>query len=74
MITLTPNGDSAYSEPGQDVIWVLTTYTEPRENTDDCTECGEPIEEWDLFLCLDGGETAHTRCITFETPGQEGKL
>lgn len=62
MITLTPRGDGTYAEPGQDVAWVLTSYTEPREHLDDCTECGEPIGDWTLFLCMDGGEAAHVNC------------
>lgn len=68
MITLTPAGDGTYAEDGQDVTWVLTSYTEPREALDDCADCGRPIGDWDLFLCLDGGETAHAGCVTIITP------
>lgn len=78
MITLTPNGDGTYAEiqtdpdgfGGQDitleVAWIRDGYTEPRDSLYDCDDCGEPIEEWELWTCLDGGEAAHLRCVTIE--------
>jgi len=64
MIQLISNSDGTYAEidlPKQntsallDVIWVRDSYTEPRE--------GQPIDEMDLFTCLDGGDAAHVSCV-----------
>jgi len=69
MIILTRNDDGTCTEPLQDIAWTRTSYTEPRESLDDCTDCGKPIGEWDLFLCLDdGSESAHVSCVTILEP------
>lgn len=69
-IKLAANGDGTYREVGHEVndvdphvTWVKTEYTEPREATDECTVCEKPIEDWQLWLCLDGGEAAHLSCV-----------
>jgi hypothetical protein len=69
-IQLTEQRDGTLSEEGQDVVWVRTSYTEPREALDECCVCEEEIEEWDLLLCMDGGESAHLECadITRQPP------
>jgi hypothetical protein len=72
MIQLISNSDGTYAEidlPKQntsallDVIWVRDSYTEPREGLFECCECEQPIDEMDLFTCLDGGDAAHVSCV-----------
>lgn len=67
MIVLTRTGTGELTEVnqhGDEVYWTLTSYTEPREFTDECADCGREIEEWDLYVCLDdGSECAHTGCV-----------
>ena len=53
-------GQDITAEP--DVAWVRTSYSEPREALDECVVCGEEIEDWDLWLCMDGGDCAHFGC------------
>lgn len=68
-IKLTANGDGSYTEVGtDDVTWVRDSYTEPRETIFDCDVCDQPIFEWELWTCLDGGEAAHTACVEVVTP------
>lgn len=64
MIQLISNGDGTLSEPGTDVTWVPDAYTEPRETVFNCDDCGGQITEWYFWTCMDGGEAAHTRCVT----------
>jgi hypothetical protein len=64
----------AYTEYGTDVTWVRDTYTEPRDTLYDCVVCEEPIEEWNLFTCLDGGEAAHIGCVVRTTAKAEEHL
>jgi hypothetical protein len=69
MIRLTEQPDGMLTEDGTDVaFWVTTTYTEPREALDECADCRQPITEWDLMICLDGGDTAHTGCVEITKP------
>ena len=62
-IQLVPRGDGTYAEPGTDVTWVEDSYTEPRETEFECVVCERPIEDWDLYTCLDGGDAAHVSCV-----------
>lgn len=67
MIKLLPRENGTYAEVDGtlvlDVAWVRDSYTEPRESLFDCSECEQPIEEWDLWTCLDGGDAAHQGCV-----------
>lgn len=68
-ITLLATGLGLYSELEDngsvlDVTWVRDCYTEPRGPDFDCASCGKPITEWELWTCLDGGDTAHEGCVT----------
>jgi len=65
-IRLVKNEDATATEVGTDAVWVATGYTEPRENLDVCVVCDGDIEEWELWLCLDGGDCAHTGCVEME--------
>lgn len=64
MIFVRNNGDSTYIEENTDAVWVRDSYTEPREMLFGCIACGEEITDWDLWTCLDGGDAAHTSCVT----------
>lgn len=72
-VRLTRTQDGGYAEStGEDseVYWTRTSYTEPRECLDTCTVCGQDIEEWELFVCLDdGSESAHVGCVEITTGG-----
>ena len=59
---LHSNGDGTYSEGDSDAAWTRTEYTEPREYLEKCVVCDQAIVDRELWLCLDGGETAHGRC------------
>lgn len=52
-----------YTEVGTDTSWTPDEYTEPREFLFDCCACDNPIEDWALWTCLDGGEAAHKGCV-----------
>lgn len=64
-IKLYTRRDGSVGEVGADplVTWILDTYTEPRDSLFPCEACGEDIEEWELWTCLDGGEAAHITCV-----------
>lgn len=64
-VQLTRHEDGTLTEgtPPNEVYWLLTTYTEPREMLSDCVVCELEIEEWDHYVCLDGGESAHPGCV-----------
>ena len=60
--------DGVLTEGGDDitqgqVTWVHDSYTEPREYLLECADCATEIGEWELFTCLDGGESAHVSCV-----------
>lgn len=71
MIIVEPDVDGTYTEwtgtprggKPEHVIWIRDSYTEPREFLFVCADCGELIEEWELYSCLDGGDAAHTGCV-----------
>jgi hypothetical protein len=68
-IRLVGNGTSgAWTEEGTDATWVRDQYTEPRETLFDCAACEEPIKDWYLYTCLDGGDAAHLDCVELVTP------
>lgn len=52
-----------YTEEGTDATWTPDEYTEPRDTLFDCAACGQPIEDWNLWTCLDGGDAAHQGCV-----------
>lgn len=66
-------GDYAGDPNGTD--WVWTRYTDSlcsgRCEDDhcylihpsECRECGKYIQEMDHFLCVDGGDSAHSDCV-----------
>lgn len=64
-IKLTPHPDGTYRENGS-VIWVPDSYTEPRDSLFDCCVCDKPIEDWNLWTCMDGGEAAHNACVVIQ--------
>jgi hypothetical protein len=66
MFHLISNGDGTFSEPGSDAVWVLDTYTEPRESLAECDECHDEIGDWALWTCMDGGEAVHTGCVRID--------
>jgi hypothetical protein len=72
-VTLIPAGLGTYTEPGQDVVWVRDRYTEPREAEFECCVCERPIEEWEFWTCMDGGEAAHEDCVTIAAEEAEGR-
>lgn len=75
-IKLVSNDDGVFansgtfSEPGTDVTWIRSEYTEPRESLFDCCVCDKPIEDWYMYTCMDGGEDAHIDCVEVVSESQ----
>lgn len=75
-IRLVRTGDGTYDELDEQgnregVAWVRDEYTEPRDTLYECAACGLDIEDWWLWTCLDGGDTAHRSCVEVTDGGPQ---
>lgn len=68
-------------------VWTWTSYTQSPcpggcgddcegPHADECAVCDEPVMDMDLYLCLDGGDSAHRGCVVIHTdyPHEAGYL
>lgn len=66
VIWLVPSEGNTFRELGTEVTWVRDQYTEaPVPFT--CAACDAEIPDEPFWTCLDGGDAAHTKCVTIFT-------